>query len=265
MAEVHPIPSSPRFQNLTGKIFGRLTVETYAGRHQSGTLWLCGCLKKEHPNRLTHGGRNSYEYGIWCGMISRCGRKTYLRYADYGGRGISVCPRWKGLQGFENFLKDMGNRPTKDHSIERRNNDGNYEPSNCIWATRDDQGKNKRNNVVPTFRGVTKIVAEWSRETGIKEGTICYRIRKGWSAEDILTIPVGQRTGNARMLTFNGITDSICGWERRTGINEGTIHARLKLGWAIEESLTIPIRVFRFSSESRESGSGIPETESAQS
>jgi hypothetical protein len=105
----------------------------------------CGCLRKISP-ALRHGhasrsGR-SPEHATWSNLIQRCTNPKVPQYKDYGGRGIKVCPRW--LDSFESFLSDMGEKPSKNLTIERVDNDGDYEPDNCIWATRQQQNKNKR-------------------------------------------------------------------------------------------------------------------------
>ena len=110
---------------------------------KSGNTVSCGCHNDEvRRTRLTtHGQSNTALYGIWCGMKTRCENSEREDWPLYGGRGISVCPRW---QTFENFALDMGPRPSEKHSIDRINVDGNYEPSNCRWATAQEQAQNKR-------------------------------------------------------------------------------------------------------------------------
>lgn len=119
------------------------------------------------------------EWRTWSAMRERCNTPSCRNYPDYGGRGISVCDRW---DVFENFLADMGFRPSDNHSIDRIDPNGNYEPSNCRWATRKQQGRNKRNNRLLTVDGMTRTIAEWSELHGVKAGTINARVsRYGWS------------------------------------------------------------------------------------
>lgn len=154
------------FIDLTGEVFGRLTVlhrvpsdgkvkfackcecgntvNITASNLRSGTSKSCGCLntEKRSSTHKTHGKRNSPEYNSWRGMKNRCYNTTHNRYAIYGGRGITVCDRW--LNSFENFFADMGAKPHPTYSIDRINVDGNYEPSNCRWASKSEQRLNIR-------------------------------------------------------------------------------------------------------------------------
>ena len=118
-------------------------------------------------------------------------------YKNYGGRGISVCNRWTEKDtGYINFLKDMGRRPSKLHTLDRLCNDGNYESVNCAWRTRSEQSANKRNNVTITFNGVTNIIAEWSRILGGSSSLVCARIKAGWSESDAVSVTLGGKRKN---------------------------------------------------------------------
>lgn len=122
-------------------------------------------------------GRESPTYQSWLGMVQRCTNPNSGKWARYGGRGITVCERWLT---FANFLADMGERPN-GLFIERKNNDGNYEPGNCRWATRVEQARNTRLNHMLTHNGETLCLAGWAERAGIKQNTLKMRIRRGWS------------------------------------------------------------------------------------
>jgi len=146
----------------------------------------CGrtCYEIASGNRLrTHGMTRAPEYGVWRDMLQRCTNPKCRAYRIYGARGITVCERWKS---FENFFADMRNRPTSKHQIERKDNDGNYEPSNCKWATKKEQANNRRTNRNLTLSGKTMCVKEWSKLIGVTEKTIRRRLKGGWSVEETL-------------------------------------------------------------------------------
>ena len=165
------------------------TLITLSASLLNGRTTSCGCYKNEQVGNRSrkHGKTHTTEYHIWLSMNQRCSNPNVVQYDRYGGRGIKVCNRWKN--SFELFLQDMGKRP-KGHSIERKNNDGNYCPSNCIWATYKTQGRNKVNNHRLTFRGETKNISEWAEVIGINQSTLLFRIRRGWSIEKALTTPL---------------------------------------------------------------------------
>ena len=125
-----------------------------------------------------HGMWKTPEFKVWLSMRARCLCKTHKQYAAYGGRGISVCERW--MDAFENFYADMGPRPSCQYSIDRINNDGNYEPDNCRWATRKQQQRNTRTVRPLTHDGLTLCVSEWAERLGINNRTILTRLRRGW-------------------------------------------------------------------------------------
>lgn len=159
---------------------------------REGKSTSCGCFKLEmrikHGNAIT--GKMSHEYRCWIAIRSRCNSEANDHYADYGGRGIRVCERWNS---FENFLADMGLKPSPKHSIGRKDNNGNYEPSNCRWETMSQQNRNRRGNRLITFRGETMIITDWAIRFNLTSVTIHYRIKRGWSIEDALTKPLGFR------------------------------------------------------------------------
>lgn len=143
-----------------------------------------GVVKHGH----TIGHKPTPEYRAWAQMMTRCNNPNADKYAYYGGRGIKVCDRW---QKFENFLADMGVKPSKGHSVERKNNDGDYCPENCRWATKKEQSSNRRSNTLVTYQGRTQTLKQWAEEIGMKYATLHARISiRGWSVERSFTEPV---------------------------------------------------------------------------
>jgi hypothetical protein len=132
-------------------------------------------------------GRHSPEYSSWLHMNQRCTNERFEHYDRYGGRGIRVCDRWRN--SFQNFLLDMGPKPTPRHTIEREDNDGHYEPGNCVWATRATQSANTSRAVLLTVDGVTLSQKEWGERTGLGAKTIAHRLRRGKSAEEAVRAP----------------------------------------------------------------------------
>lgn len=157
-------------------------------RLNNGHTQSCGCLQKERASqaKFKHGQSNSRMQIVWSGMKARCYYPRHKQFADYGGRGITVCERWR--DSFLNFIADMGECP-KGMSIERIDNNGNYEPSNCRWATQREQCANTRRTRNLTFRGETMCVSAWARRLGCVSGSIISRLRYGWTPEKILTTP----------------------------------------------------------------------------
>jgi len=154
-----------------------LTVR--AADAKSGNTGSCGCLRVENTiaMRTTHGMTYSNEYEIWSDMKKRCTNKKHNRYARYGGRGISVCARW--AKDFTAFYADMGPRPSKDHQIDRINNDGNYEPQNCRWATRRENMLNTGRAMFAEYQGKNVCLKDLAILTGVKYGTLYYRYKRG--------------------------------------------------------------------------------------
>jgi hypothetical protein len=201
--------------DLTGQRFGRLIAIRLAGNaHNGRVLWecicdcgntkvtssgdlraghtvSCGCGKLERLEkyRWKHGRADTPEHIIWMSMRQRCNDPTATNYPRYGGRGIKVCERW--AESFANFFADMGPRPSPAHSIDRwPDNDGNYEPGNCRWATLEEQANNCRRNRRLTYQGRTMTMTQWCKELGLSPAMVQQRLGKlGWSVEMALTTP----------------------------------------------------------------------------
>jgi hypothetical protein len=190
--------------DLVGKEFGRLTVVALAGRRGNNTYWQCQCncgnqktVRGSHLKRgdvkscscmrggITHGegsrskGQETAEYRTWLGMRRRCKNSKCRDWPDYGGRGIKVCDRW---QIYTNFLADMGRKPGPKYSLDRIDNDGNYEPSNCRWATTKEQYDNRRVKFIKAFSDAELIAELRRRNLCAGNGVTCVRpVPAGWS------------------------------------------------------------------------------------
>ena len=265
-----------RSLDRTGAVYGRLTVLGRAKGHEGGRRprWMCsctcgvtksistdalragqlscGCLTREATavTNRTHGLSKSPEYRAWSHMLGRCRNPDDKSYKDYGGRGIIVCERW--LNSFASFEEDMGVRPSPKHSLDRIDVNGPYSPENCRWATRIEQGRNRRDNLFIEFQGVSKTVAEWAEETGISAMTIRERIVKlKWSPERTLTQPTHPRIRVVKnpqppkclhFWEFKGRSLTINQWAKELGIGRSTLINRvIHRGMSIEEAFTTPV------------------------
>lgn len=133
-------------------------------------------------------------YGIWVNMKSRCYNPNVKAYPRYGGRGITICDEWKdNYKAFDTWARANGYR--EDLTIDRIDVDGNYEPSNCRWLTREEQNQNRRDNVYLELNGESHCITEWARITGIGQSVLSNRLKRGWSVEKALTYPVDHRKG----------------------------------------------------------------------
>ena len=193
--------------DLTGKRYGHLTVvkkcessksvrvrwtcicdcgktTTVLGENlKRGNTKSCGCIRNKHLMSY------SKLYGVWRGMIERCENKNRPFYHRYGGRGISVCQEWR--KDFTAFMKwSIENGYSDGLTIDRIDNDGDYSPNNCRWATMKTQRNNASTNINLTYNGRTMNVTQWAEELKVSRATLYSRIRKGWSDEETLSIPV---------------------------------------------------------------------------
>ena len=158
-------------------------------RLRNGGTKSCGCLGREQRAKrwTTHGGTGRPEYRVWSGIKGRCCNDSDSGYASYGGRGIKVCERWR--ESFAAFLEDMGERPSPEHSIDRIDNDGDYCPENCRWATRAEQSRNMRSNVFIEHEGESLCVADWAKRYGMTPSMLARRLASGWEFADALSAP----------------------------------------------------------------------------
>lgn len=204
---------------LIGLTFGRLRVAKFVGKRVSKPHWLCvcdcgkekivagtelkkgatmscGCLARELTSTRStkHGHKRGYrsaEYGIWAGIKHRCHNRFCKEYPKYGERGIKVCDRW--INSFENFFADMGDRPSPKHSIDRIDNNGHYEPSNCRWATNKTQGRNRRSNRNIEYLGRTQCLSAWCEELGIRRDSVKWLAKMGLSDSEALSVAVKKK------------------------------------------------------------------------
>lgn len=262
--------------DLTGQRFGRLTacfphsIKRVDGKNPryyywcncdcgisravvSGNLTLentksCGCLQREQMETRNsarrHGRVKDGEYRAWAGAKSRCFNQKNHAYSRYGGRGITMCDRWKN--SFKNFLEDMGNRLTPNHSLDRIDNDGDYCPENCRWATPTEQANNTHKNHRITIGGFTLTVAEWARKLEVDPDRIHDRLKIGWSEVDAIFLPVEQRIKayetREHYIALGCETLSIADWAKKMKISPKTISTRLARGWCEQDAVCTPFR-----------------------
>ena len=192
---------------------------------------------------ITRGLSRSPEYRIYRAMLNRCYNSATKSYHRYGGRGITVCSRWRA--SFVNFYQDMGPRPSEHMTLERKDNDGNYCKSNVVWATVQQQSWNRGNNLRLTYRGQTKALVEWCSILNLDWDRVWLRLKIGWTVEDAFTIPRGGRRKVSKMLTYQGVTLNIADWSRRLGVKSISLSKRLEMGWSVERTLSTPVRAYR--------------------
>ena len=194
-----------------GTRFGRLVVLRQEGREfdclcdcgtekrvqgtrlRRGAVSSCGCKTLEYDSRRTHGMTDTPEHAAWSNMLARCRNPAHPGWADYGGRGITVCARW--VDSFEAFYADMGPRPFPGATLERADNGGPYAPGNVFWATYKEQAINRRNTARATLNGETLSLVEWGARFGIRPNMIWQRLRRGIPIELAVAPPLASRKG----------------------------------------------------------------------
>jgi hypothetical protein len=208
--------------DLIGQTFGRLTVISETNRNKHNHIqWLCLCscgkntiasttsLKHQNTtscgcygnecrtiNTRTHGMRHTKIYTVWCNIISRCYDSNHKSWENYGGRGIIVCDQW--IKSFESFFTDMGDIPFKNAQIDRINNNGNYEPSNCRWATAKQNCLNRSSTHFITHNGITLALTQWADKYNLARNTLYNRLKKGMDMELALTTKPLQTRKNTK-------------------------------------------------------------------
>lgn len=251
-------PPSLYAVDMTGQTFGFLTVlrregSTIKGRKKKYAAWRCrctcgqevvlpgqrlrrgaskACAKNGHrwiPHREPSlSSRYPSEYGSWESLRRRCLNPRHHKYKRYGGRGIIVCDEW---DFFENFLKDLGPKPTPEHTIERIDVNGNYGPGNCRWATRAEQTRNQERSVYVEHNGERLLLMDLAARLGLSRNIIYQRLKLGWSLDDALFVPVREKKDR---LILPG-----------SEVPRNVVVARLRLGWTERDALIIPVRPYR--------------------
>lgn len=197
--------------NLAGQRFGRLVARSHAYSNNGFNYWACecdcgnskitrqdslqkgmtkscGCLVKEQAKKHStkHGQSGTRLYLIWNGMRQRCENPRDTTFHNYGGRGISVCNEWLNFNSF--FMWAIANGYKDDLSIDRKDNNGNYEPGNCRWITLREQQRNKRTNRLITYDGKTMCLKDWENMLGFSRGLIANRLERGWSIKNAINV-----------------------------------------------------------------------------
>ncbi len=176
---------------------------------KNGNSYSCGCYRRRNLEIINkkHGyavrGRFMTEYNSWTAMKQRCYYEKSNNYHNYGGRGITVCDRW--INSFDNFISDMGLKPSNSYSLDRIDNNGNYEPGNCRWATKQQQMSGRSTSHVIEYNGIKDTIQHWAKKFGINRSTLLARLNMGWSVEESLLRKVG-KSGNRRNV-WKHITD----------------------------------------------------------
>lgn len=168
-------------------------TEVWASSLQAGSTKSCGCLRAEvvGAKNTTHGESKTALYRVWAAMLERCNKPESPSYRNYGARGIKVCKRWNSYAAFK---KDVGDRPSLLHSLDRVDNDKDYRPSNVRWATRKEQARNTRRNIKIEYAGRVQTAADWAKETGISRATLLDRLQiQKLTAAEALTRPLKGR------------------------------------------------------------------------
>lgn len=268
-----------RVKDLTGQRFGRWTVLELAERRRSGktmTLYWkcrcdcgtvkiirggnlktgntksCGCINAERnfTNYIVHGQKGTRLYRIWNGIKNRCTNANDESYKRYGARGISICDEWANdFMAFHDWAIENGY--SDNLSIDRIDNNGNYEPSNCRWADNKTQCRNRSSNHLVTYSGKTQTIAEWESELGFKKDILTTRLSHGWSVEKAIETPYTgykfkcgkdfNKKVRETIVELDGEEHKIAEWCLLKGLKENTIIKRMRRGMDAYEAITKPL------------------------
>ena len=254
-----------KFVDISGMKFGRLTVIDRAPNRDKTTMWncececsnktvvpggdlkngttkSCGCLqidvvkKRNYKHGFSKRLRGDEErfYGVHAEMIQRCYSETSNAYHYYGGRGIKVCDRWMGENGFINFKEDMWNKYKSGLSIDRIDNNGNYLPENCRWATRKEQANNTRQNRIITYKGESLNLTQWASKLGVSRRLLSHRlIGLKWSDERTLST---KKLIQNRTVEYNGVKMTFSDFCEKFNLDYDRTYKRLfSYGWSFEK------------------------------
>lgn len=202
----------------------------YKGNFVSGKSKSCGCYAKEvtSAEKKTHGKSKSPIYGIWANMLRRCDYPKADRYDSYGGRGITVCEEWRN--SFEQFYKDMGDKPSREHSIGRIDNDGDYCPDNCRWETREEQSCNTTRTVKAEVDGQVMTAKQISDKYSVPYHSIIGRIHSGKSGEDLK-----KQNIVLKMIDIDGVSMPTTYWMKKARIPISSFYHHIRKGRTKEE------------------------------
>jgi hypothetical protein len=202
---------------------GTLTAVRWTALYRNSTQ-SCGCLHRDTvvATFTTHGHTGSAEYECWNHIKKRCLDPNAVGYQNYGGRGITVCARWR--DSFTAFLEDMGPRPSPGHSIDRIDNEGNYEPSNCRWATRREQSRNRRTNVWVTYQGKSMVLADAARASGLSQSLLWRRLKQGLEGDALFKPAISHRPSRTPTLVWEGVEMTVMEAVAKSGRPYTTIY-----------------------------------------
>lgn len=208
-----------------------VTRSVSGSRLKDGGSKSCGCLAKEVATK--HGMRHSSEYSSWLGMRARV-KENYRQSQYYAQKGIDIDPRWNN--SFEEFYKDMGNKPSSDYSIDRVDNSKGYWKENCRWANNTQQSRNRVIATKVIYKDEEYNIGDLADKFSLTSRVLYDRVFDlGWDIEKALTTPV--ITQNSVYLTYKGVTKKQAEWEKELGFKNNLIGKRLALGWSVEKAI----------------------------